>query len=197
MSYETALIAQARPQMAVARSRALINDEVYKGCRPEISFQPVALEPYFTPLWSNRNDLNLHQRQWVLEDPLLPEDLVRLQVWISPDQELDWNLSERFIKQIQVSSRSGFELIGNKDGITISFLTYHDNLPILISAFRGEFEYCELQDIGKGLLGSLPEQNWIDISFREYFPPPPYSHLLTRPAELKVSPFKSLIGAMS
>ncbi len=38
---------------------------------------------------------------------------------------------------------------------------------------------------------------WKDIQFKDYYPPPPYSHLLTRPQELQISSLKSLITTIS
>jgi len=49
----------------------------------------------------------------------------------------------------------------------------------------------------EGYIESLPVQIWEDIRFKDYYPPPPYSHFLTRPPELQSSPFKSLIAAIS
>jgi hypothetical protein len=39
--------------------------------------------------------------------------------------------------------------------------------------------------------------DWKGISFYDYFPPPPYSHLLTRPDELCTSPYEALITAIA
>jgi hypothetical protein len=36
-----------------------------------------------------------------------------------------------------------------------------------------------------------------NIGFYEYFPPPPYYHLLTRPDELHTSPYEALVTAMA
>jgi hypothetical protein len=67
MSIERALIAQAHPFMVAARAKALICDEVLKGCQPEISPIPVALEPNFQPLWDTKNDLNVgHRKPWTV-----------------------------------------------------------------------------------------------------------------------------------
>lgn len=38
---------------------------------------------------------------------------------------------------------------------------------------------------------------WDDAVFVEHYPPPPYSHLLTRPDEVKYSPYESLLVAMT
>ena len=199
MSFETALIGQAHPFMVTARAGALIREEQFKGCLPEISLVPLALEPYFQPLWNIKKDLDIGQGQpWVVEDPPPSDELVRLWVWISPEQKFDWIRSELFIKQLQgMSSRAGFEVAGNNQGITIHFLIHRSDAPIITAAFRGQFEFCELTALDERVLSSPTEKGWADGVFRDYFPAPPYSHLLTRPSELHLSPLASLITVMS
>jgi len=199
MSIETALIAQAHPYMAAAKARALVHGELVKGCQPEISPLPLAIEPNFQPLWDTRNDLNINSRPpWTMEDPPPGDELVRLRVWISPEQKLDWIRSELFIKQLQtISFRAGFEVAGNSEGITIAFLSHRSDLPIITAAFQGEFDSCELTTMDQHLLSGLSEEQWGNALFRDYFPAPPYSHLLTRPPELHISPLTSLMAVMS
>jgi hypothetical protein len=199
MSIETALIGQAHPFMVAARANALIREEQVKGCQPEISLVPVALEPHFQPLWNTNKDLNIGQGQpWILEDPPLRDELVRLQVWISPEHKFDWIRSELFIKQLQgISSRAGFEVVGNNKGITIALLSHRSDTPIITAAFRGQFEFCELTAMDDKVLSGPSGKEWADGVFRDYFPAPPYSHLLTRPSELQLSPLTSLITVMS
>ena len=186
MSIEGALIAQTQSFMVAARAKALIREEIGKGCQPEISPMPVSLEPDFQPLWRSKDDLAVRQgHSWTVEAPPSPEELVRLRVWISPEQKFDWNRSELFVKQLQTMSfRSGFEVVGNNKGITIAFLTHRSDLPIITAAFQGEFELCELTAMDEGLLSILSAKQWADVLFRDYFPSPPYSHLLTQPPEL-------------
>ena len=50
MSIEQALIAQAGPHMLKARLQAILCTEQDKGCRADLSGQPVALEPIVEPL---------------------------------------------------------------------------------------------------------------------------------------------------
>ena len=199
MSIERALIAQAQPQMVAAKARDMLRKEISKGCRPDISTIPVSLEPLFMPLWKTKKNLEAyHSPHWTPESPISYNDLTRLRLWISPEQKFDWNQSELFIKQLQTMSfRAGFELTGNNKGITLNFLVHNFDLPIITAAFHGEFELCELTPIDKGITAILPDNMWEDICFRDYFPPPPYSHLLTRPPELQSSALKSLITAMS
>jgi len=199
MSIEHALIAQAQPHMVGARLRSIIQEEISKGCRPEISRRTVSLEPRFTPLWIINNSPDTEKNpHWTTEAPTKSEDLIRLQTWISPDHMFDWNRSELFIKQLQaVSFQVGFEVAGNGDGIVMGFLIHHTDLPIITAAFNGEFELCELTTLDKGPVIDLKHKSWGDVVFRDYFPPPPYSHLLTRPPELHVSPLIPLITALS
>jgi len=199
MSIERALIAQAQPYMVGARLRSIIQQEISKGCRPDIYRRTVSLEPRFTPLWTIDNNSDTEKEpHWTTEAPTKAEELVRLQIWISPEHEFDWNRCELFIKQLQsVSFRVGFEVAGNSDGIVIGFLIHHIDLPIITAAFNGEFELCELTPMEKGPLNGLKDKNWNDVVFRDYFPPPPYSHLLTRPPELHISTLIPLITALS
>jgi len=199
MSIERALIAQAQPYMVGARLRSIIHQEIIKGCSSDVSSRTVSLEPRFTPLWAMGDSPDIEKApHWITEGPTKSEDLVRLQVWISPEYEFDWNHSELFIKQLQaVSFRVGFEISGNSDGIVIGFLIHHIDLPIITAAFNGEFELCELTTMEKGPINDLKDKNWGEALFRDYFPPPPYSHLLTRPMELLISSLIPLITALS
>lgn len=199
MSIEAALIAQAQPYMVGARLRSIIQEEISKGCRPDISARTVSLEPRFTPLWASNNTHHTEiEPHWTAEVPYFSEGLIRLQTWISPEHIFDWNHSELFIKQLQtVSFRVGFEVAGNSDGIVLGFLVHSLDLPIITTAFNGEFERCELTTMEKSPIADLEGKNWDAIHFRDYFPPPPYSHLLTRAPELQISPLIPLITALS
>ena len=199
MSIEQALIAQAQPYMVGARLRSIIQEEISKGCRPEISRETVSIEPLFTPLWTIDNTPKAEKdSHWMIEVPCHSEDLIRLQAWISPEHPFDWNRSELFIKQLQAASfRVGFEVAGNCDGIVIVFLIHREDLPIITAAFNGEFDLCQITIMDKGPINGLKDKVWVDTLFRDYFPPPPYSHLLTRPPELHVSPLIPLITALS
>jgi hypothetical protein len=145
MSIEQALIAQAQPYMVETRLRSIVGKEIRKGCSPDLSKNTVSLEPFFEPLWKlgNRQDTG-KEAIWTIEHPISREDLIRLQVWISPEHAFDWVHPERFIKQLQaVRYRIGFEVIGNRAGITLGFLLNQKDLPMIVAAFHGEFELCE------------------------------------------------------
>ena len=195
MQIESALIAKARPQMASALARDIIRKEIRKGCRPDISPLPVSLEPQFRPLWASgayapaRGESDL-----IPEEPVRPNHWIRFRIWVSPEHGLDWNQSELFVKQIQsLRHRSAFGISGNKDAIRLNFLVYREDAAILRSAFNGEYNACELSVTNNP--GSV--KNSTDLRFRDYYPQPPYSHLLTRPPELQKSPLMPLIIAMA
>ena len=199
MSIETAIISRSQHHVVASKVQSLIAEEVGKGCLSDISQSPVSLEPHFVPI-SNIKEIQYphHKTNWIAETPAPVADLMRYRVWISPHQEFNWNHSELFLKQLQAASyRVGFEVYGNNEAITISFLCHRIDQPILKAAFDGEFDSCELTVMEKVPLSILPEKNWTNIHFRDYYPPPPYSHLLTRPPELQSSPLKSLFVAMA
>ena len=198
MSVEKAIIARARPYILHARAEALFHGEVSKGCRPEIAPTPMALEPWFRPI-SHAPELVTGQAQNdFVPEPLSPAcDLVRLQVWPSPEEKFSWLNSELFLKQLRtVSHRIGFEIIGNTKKIRMHFLAHRADLPIIKTVFRGQFERCELSDSSDNLFTGLALESRKDLSFRDFFPPPPYSHLLTRPDELKVTSYQSLVASL-
>ena len=198
MSIEQTLIARARPHMLRTMAEALFHGEVSKGCRPDIALTPVSLEPTFRPI-SQVSELVTGQTQKdFIPEPIPPaSNLVRLQIWPSPDEEFSWLNSELFLKQLQtVSHRIGFEFIGNTKEILMRFLAHRADLPIIKTAFRGQFERCELSDSLDDLFIGLNPDSRNDATFLDCFPPPPYSHLLTRPDELKVTTYRSLVAAL-
>lgn len=199
MSIEKALIAQAQPHLVASRITALMSEEAQKGCRPDITETPVYLEPYFRPAWAMKNTLNIHENPMhTIAKPVAMNDLVRYRVWVSAEQNAEWNRSELFLKQLQTMVyRMGFEVVGNNKDISICLLCHPFDLPVLTAAFQGQFEACELTPMVNGPLHETPKNDWITMVFRDYFPPPPYSHLLTRPHELGISPILPLTVAMS
>ena len=197
MSMPQALIAQARPQIVLARTRQIIEQEISKGCQPTLAHTPVALEPIYEELHERIGDLpsrkGLAASCNAIPDP---EQLIRLRAWISPDQALDWSRAESFLKQLTtVSHRLGFEVRGNQAEVILSLLCQESDLPILLAAFQGEYQQSELTVMDRAL-GELDESP-CDLVFHDYYPDPPYSHLLTCPGELKASPLEPLLNAIS
>ena len=199
MSIERMLIEQARPLILARQARELVGHEMAKGCRPELARQPVALEPAFQPLTLARSQSQADGgASMVPERPPSPDEVVRRQVWISPEQKFDWRRSELFCRQLCcVSHRVGLEITGNQEQILITILCHCADLAVVSAAFYGEFDRCELSVPPADPLAAMPPDAWQELALRDYFPPPPYSHLLTRPEELYVSPFEPLITAMA
>jgi len=184
--------------MLAAKAQTILRNELNKGCNPEIFPSPVALEPYYRPI-SNALELSSKELQpsFNPENPLNPDDLVRLQIWLSPEEKFNWLNSELFVKQLRsVSHRVGFEIVGNNTNIELRFLVHRCDMPIIMTAFQGQFERCELSVASNDLLSSISRNSWYDVRFLDCFPIPPYSHLLTRPDELKITTYQSLITSL-
>ncbi len=125
------------------------------------------------------------------------DDLIRLQVWLSPHEEFNWLSSELFLKQLYgISHRIGFEIVGNKEQIQIRFLTHKRDIPVVRTSFQGQFNRCELSAMSEDPLRQAFENVGHQVTFLDFFPLPPYSHLLTRPEELQISPYQSLIAGL-
>lgn len=198
MSVEKALIAQAKPHLLATRAEAVLQKEVSKGCRPEIASHPVALEPPYRPISHLPELLQEEDATTLLPEPIPPpSDLVRSQLWLSPKERFSWVNSELFLKRLRnLTHRAAFEIAGNSREIQMGFLSHMEDLPIIQTAFKGQFEHCESPVTPGILLERVPPGSFDDIRFLDVFPPPPYSHLVTRPDELKVSTYGSLVAAM-
>lgn len=198
MSIEKALIAQARPQMVTAKLQALISIEAQKGCHPEIFSNPVALEPRFDST-NQISELFRHRTKPHFINEPLPQirDLVRLELWLSPEEKFSWLKSELFIKQLRsVSHRISFEIIGNCQKIQMQFLVHKRDLPVVRTAFQSQFEKCILSANYNTLFESMGPEALEDTLFLDFFPAPPYSQLLTRSNELKLTTYPALIASL-
>ena len=183
MSMEDAYLAKARPYMMARKALLILQEEAGKGCQPEIVAQPVSLEPAFRPILSPKdiieNDNPVH---FLPERPAPEEELIRLDVWISPKQKCDWNRSELFIKQLScVSHRTALEVLGNQNQIMLRVLLNRVDRPVIESAFSGQFEHCELSVAMEDPFQNFSPETWKNAAFVDLYPPPPYSHLMTRP----------------
>jgi len=199
MSIEQAHLARVRPYMLSAKAADIISVEAHKGCEPFIVSQPVALEPAYEPIVTIGQAASANTAQaWTPETPVSSEDLVRMQAWVSPRQCCKWRRSELFIKFLShLRYRAAFEILGNKHGVRVQLLCHVDDAPVVQAAFAGQFELCELVRANGDALQGIPSENWEQVVFCDYFPSPPYSHLLTSPDELQRSPFAMLITAMA
>ena len=199
MSVEKAIVHYAGRHMLTSKAQFLIDAEAGKGCLGNILLNPVALEPDFNQITMPRDIMALKDRPcWVYEDPPSWQDLVRYQVWLSPDQPFDWNCFELFIKQLSaVSNRVGLEIVGNQEKISVILLCHRSDIPVVVTSFSSRLRFCRLSVINPDLIFNIDRDDWKDISLYDYFPPPPYSDLLTRPDELHTSPYEALITAIT
>jgi hypothetical protein len=197
-SIQQALIAQSQKQILESMASACIEHEVAKGCSPAISACPVALEPHYEPL-RGKVDLAAHAIEPHFEPERVPkpEELIRFQVWVSPDQRADWSRSEAFLKQLsRVGNRLAMEVSGNSKGVSFFLLCHHDDQPVVLTAFRGTFDRCDLSPAQSHPLFDRHIDLWSCVRFRDCYPPPPYSHLFTRPDELSISPYEPFATAL-
>lgn len=142
MSLERAMLARAGPWMLAEKARAALREEVSKGCRPELSVEPVALEPVYQAVLGAKDGVICGRPDlWQVEMPPPAECLARVRVWVSPQQQFDWKRSELLLKQLScVAHRIGWEIIGNKDRIEVRLLSHEADLPVVQAAFLGQFE---------------------------------------------------------
>src|SRR3972149_3790221 len=144
MSIEEAMLVRAYPRVLETRSRRILQGEAGKGCREELAEHPVALEPPFVPI-ARLAECGAEgpPPPWIPALPCPTADLVRMRVWVSPQQACEWNRSELFVKQLSwVRNRIAWEIVGNQIRATIRLLCHRLDLPVVRSAFAGQFEQC-------------------------------------------------------
>ena len=199
MSVAQAALLSTRPSLLGPRLQANFLREIKKGCRGDFASSPVALEPPYTLLGDELiTSIDTPVGSALPCAPQERRDLVRLQVWVSPEQKCDWVRSERFLKQLQrVRHQVGFEIVGNQSRIELLLSCDASDLPVVQAAFHGEFERCELTLDQDATLAHLADDAWDHLRFEDYLPFPPYSHLFTRPEELRTSPYAPLLAALA
>jgi len=176
----------------------LVAREVMKGCSPDLSHCPLRLEPPHEAVFSPYPTPLLTLTDSTVEQLADQESRVRrFRVWIPPDYGLSWTRSERFLKELAaVSERVGFEVIGNCEGVTIC-LTCHPRDVCTIGAAFQEFTRCTLSALPVDPIADFgTDEMWGACQFLDYYPPPPYSHLLTQPGELVCSPYEGFIACL-
>ena len=172
MSIEQAMIQRAAPRMLARRLAGAIDTEVVKGCLPDILPTPVRLEPRFQALGTEPSSDSIG---YFMTEPPPPEaELVRMRVWISPDQKCDWNRSEVFLKQLAgLTHRAAYEIAGNREALHIDFLVHRQDSLLVSTAFRAMFHVCELSvdllsPTQAATAGQRPEVRLVD-----FHPPAP------------------------
>jgi len=199
MSSNYPILARNHSSMLAAKARIIFEKEMSKGCSPEISPVPVELEPPYRPLIDPEDLLYaVEEPPFVPAPPLAEDDWVRLKVWPPQAQECDWVRNELLLKQfVALQHRLTFEITGNRDGLALTHLCHKDDEEIVRAATRGFFPDYEFSVCREHPLDTLSEDAWRCGVFEDFFTPPPYSHLLTRPSELKLSPIESLLNTLS
>jgi len=199
MTVEHAMIAQAKLRMTPGMAQKILQEEACKGCLPDLAPVPVHLEP---PFWDFRRDSDIFTpggRPWYVPAQVPDEaDIARFTVWVTPELVCDWLRAERLLKQLQRCVHPlAFEIAGNESHIEFLFLCNNNEATILHAAFLGEFPDCTLTRTTDPVLGQVSIARWDKAAFREFYPPPPYSHLFTRPGELKDSPLTPFLNIMA
>lgn len=199
-SIEQALLARAYPRVLAARAHEIRDREASKGCRSEIAPYPVHLEPPYQPIFSLQDVAESKSTSIATPEQRGAGDrMTRMQIWISPQQRCEWNRSELFLKQLSYARhRIALEVLGNRKRIMLQMLCHYDDARVVRTAFLAQFELCALTHLrDDDLLASVPPRAWRDVGFHDYYPPPPYSHLMTRPEELRRSPYTTLFAALA
>lgn len=199
MSIGKAIIARAQPYILVAKAKTVIDLEAIKGCSPEIYSSPVSLEPPYSPILTNMqipDDFESIMPGSFLDHQC--DQFERLQILVPPDHPLDWLRAELFLKSLRSSNREmGFEIIGNEHYIEFCFLIHREDMPLLQTAFKSQHRDCELASNIIDINESTLVENGYSAEFYDYYPDPPYSHLFTQPAELKLSPFEIILESLA
>ncbi|MBT3379373.1 MAG: ATP-binding protein [Lentisphaerae bacterium] len=196
MSIEAAMVARARPQIMARTIAAMATAEAGKGCSPDLADVPVRLEPPYMALGQlGPGRPSENPPAFVPDDD--PGGFIRLRVWTAPEQKPDWSHAELFLKQMYgLGHRAGFEIVGNEDEISTSILCQPCDVPVVVTAFEAQFEHCEVTLCAADPLQQALSSPEFQLRFRDFLPPPPYSHLLTNLTELKTTPFASLLIAL-
>jgi len=192
MSVEQIKFARTRPYTLGMRAMEILHSETNKCSNSTISSNTVNLEPVYTPIHELQQSTQIEYRNYILNEPWSISNVVRMYTLIPSEYSLQWFRAERFLKElISASHHFGFEIIGNQDDIKIGFLLHIDDLDLLKISFNGEYATCRL---------TYSDDNFFHnrkIFFYDFFPSSPYHHLQTQPNELHVSPYETLIRAIS
>jgi len=192
MSIENTIISRSLPSIVANRAKEVLIHEASKGCLPELSFESVNLEPVFLPqkVWNKMESIQHYNFVPDIQWPT--SDLERFTCWISSDYSLQWFRAERFVKELLgISHRVGYEIIGNEGEITFRLLVHKNDLELVQVAFNGEYSDCELT------ISNNSDHFCNNIYFYDFFPIPPYHHLLTQSPELTTSPYETFINAIA
>src|SRR5690606_32075824 len=137
----------------------LIAMEAAKGCLPNWHATPVALEPPYCCF----DDIVAGTERMPPEPgeatrPMPPETVVWFRLWIPPTTHLDWERSERVLKQLRgVHYPIQFVVSGNKQAIQIHLGCHGLDAGRVQATYLGQCLECRLEAVhtkGWALYGS-------------------------------------------
>lgn len=195
MKTDAVLISQARPYMTQMACREFILEEAAKGCLPDIAPNPVHIEPPYRPITGKilsyeepTGSLGKEENKY----------RYRITVLLDPKHKCEWLRAENFLKQLQRCEYPlAFETFGNMSEIALGFQCHEQDADVLIAAFTAQYPACQISAGTHPLLEIPTAHEWASAVFAEYYPPPPYSHLLTRKNELIEEPLTSFLNILS
>ena len=198
-SRESAIVSTISSHALAVHLEAQRAAEIAKGCELKIWPQPVALEPPYTPMRPRQHEPEAAQQILVTyENVPGAEEIVWQQIWISPERVFQWARCESFLKHLAgVSYRLIFEIAGNQNGVSFSLGCHRQDVPIVQTAFEAKVEHCVVTRQPEPRLNRILLDAGNEIQLCDYWPEPPYHHLLTRPEELEDSPYEGLIAALT
>ena len=199
MSVEDAQFKQAVSGITKRKLQARIANEELKGCCEIIYEKPVQPEPAYEPDFASAKDENKEQPLFVPDDEKInPDDIIRLKMWVSPAQRCDWNRDELMVKQFScLKYRAAMEIIGNCKEIAVQFMCHRQDRAAIETAFNGQFEHCLVEESDREILSNIEPELWQNMAFWDFYPPLPYSNLLTNYDELQRSAYTTLINALA
>jgi len=190
MGHEQFLLRKSKNWMLNAYNQQLLSLETCKGCSSVIADHPIDLEPVFHDL-SSSNQIPATSIAIPMGGLQEHPAIRTLSAQMSPKHQLDWIRAERFLKQLSCLSQPFiFEIVGNQESLEFRFKVSAQDRILLSTVFEAEYGDSTLK---------AEYRRWIkaELIFTEFFPPPPYHHLLTRPSELQFSPFQVLLQGLS
>lgn len=190
-----ALVAPAGHAMVRSMGQAILASQMNQGCESTLWPEPVALEPPYQPVMT-RGGIDIVDVTY--EAPPPADAIVRHQIWISPEYALQWDRCELLLRHLpSVSHRMALEIIGNAKQMMMNVVCHRADVPILSTAFEGRLRECKLSLLEENRMTASTSELWDSIRLCDYYPFPPYHHLLTGPDQLHSSPYECLAAALT
>lgn len=175
---QRAILNRLQPAIIEQKLQNRYAREVEIGCETDISPVPVSLEYGITLDEASRKVCRFE----VLFDGL--------------NAKLHWEKNEYLIRQLAgLAHCVGFEIVGNSQSITCTFLCSEKDIPKLKASLLGSFPQCALiQEIG-----DLPELLEQGEPFHciDYYPTQSYEHTFTDYEELGQSPILNIFEILA